>query len=243
MDVFSLINKTILVSGASSGIGRQTAISAAEAGATVIITGRNPAELDITFSQLKGSGHIQFVADLLDEAAVNDLVDKLPVLHGLVHSAGLSSYMPANLIAKKHIEQLFGINYNAIVLITGKILQKKKMAPKSSIVFLSSIATKHAYFAGSIYSSTKAALEAYSKTLALELAPKGIRSNCLAPSFVKTRMVEESEQTISPESMEKMKKMHPLGFGEPEDVANTVLFFLSDASRWISGVTLPMGGI
>jgi NAD(P)-dependent dehydrogenase (short-subunit alcohol dehydrogenase family) len=243
MNPFSLLDKVILVTGASSGIGRQIAISAAAAGAKIICLGRSKEKLQRTMEQLQGSGHALIAADLTQSEELKDILEDIPKLNGLVHSAGMTAYMPANFIGKKHIDEVFSINFEAVVVFTSALLKAKKIENKASILFLSSIATKHAYFAGGMYAASKSAIEAYSANLALELAPKGIRSNCLAPTFVKTEMVEKSEQTISPESMEKMKKMHPLGFGEVEDVAHTAVFFLSDASRWISATVLPMGGI
>jgi NAD(P)-dependent dehydrogenase (short-subunit alcohol dehydrogenase family) len=241
MKQFSLAGKKVLVTGASSGIGRQVAISVAEAGAKVNITGRNPERLEECFKSLPGEGHAMFVADLNDEAALISLVDSLDKLDGVVYSAGLSSHMPVKFIREKNIKELFDINFQSPILLTGRLLKKKKINDSASLVFISSISSTAVFYGGAVYSSSKSALEAYAKTLALELAPRKIRSNCLKPTFVKTHMVEEAGETISKEVLERHEKESPLGFGEPEDVANAAIFFLSDASKWISGINLPMG--
>ena len=242
MNQFSLENKKILVTGASSGIGRQVAISLSEAGAIVFITGRNEERLLECYRKLKRSGHEYFIGDLTEDDQIKILVDKLPALNGVVFSAGITTHMPAKFIRKKDFSEIFEINYLTPVLLAGLIIKKKKLVDSSSLVFMSSIASSHPYFGGSLYSSSKAALESYSRTLALELSQKKIRSNCLSPGFVNTPMVEGAGNTISKEVLEEFEKMAPLGFGEPIDVANAALFLLSDASRWVTGITLPMGG-
>ncbi|MBI9035333.1 MAG: SDR family oxidoreductase [Bacteroidales bacterium] len=242
MQAFSLKDKTIFITGASSGIGKQTAISASLHGALVIITGRNEQRLKETFDLLHGQGHQMIVADLTDESELDKMISELPLINGLVHSAGITNHTPVHFIKQKHIDQMFTINYQVPVLLSGKLIKKKKMAAQGSIVFLSSIATKYPYFGGAMYGSSKSAIEAYSRVLALELAPKAIRSNCLSPSFVKGPMVEQAGATISKEVLDNFEKVMPLGFGEPADVANTIIFFLSEASKWITGTNLILGG-
>ncbi len=243
MKAFDLTGKTILITGASSGIGRQTAISVSEAGGQLFITGQNEERLNNTLSLLKGKNHVAIPTNLTDEENLDKLIDSLTKLNGVVHCAGVTAHMPAQFIRPKNIAALFDVNYNVPVLLNARLLKKKILQNASSIVFLSSIASKSPFFAGSIYSSTKAALEAYSRILALELAPKKIRSNCILPAIVKTEMIEETEKAISKESLDKMERMYPLGFGEPVDVANAVIFFLSDASKWITGANLTLGGL
>lgn len=242
MEAFSLKGKNVLITGASSGIGAATARACAQAGAVVFLNARNEERGMAVLKELSGEGHQLVLADITDEQERNNLVDQLPVLHGIVHSAGATAHMPARFIRQKNLDQLFKVNYEAVVLLTARILAKKKAAKGGSFVFLSSIATKYPYFGGAVYSGTKAAIEAYSKTLAAELAPKKIRANCLKPSFVKGPMVEEAGKTISEEVLKNFEKMMPLGFGEPEDVAHAVVFFLSDASKWITGTELNLGG-
>lgn len=242
MNSFDLSGKTILITGASSGIGKEAANTISNHNANVIITGRNEQRLKESLEILKDAKHISITADLTDPEQRESLAEQTPEINGLVHCAGITTHMPAKFLRQQDIDETFTINYNVPVLLTSLLLKKKKILNNSSIVFLSSIATKYPYFGGTLYSSTKSAIEAYSRVLALELASKKIRSNCLSPSFVKTPMVDGAEKTISKEVLDKFEKMMPLGFGEPEDVANAIVFFLSDASKWITGANLLMGG-
>jgi len=239
---FGLKDKTIFISGASSGIGRQIAISVSEAGGTVFITGRDETRLMDTFHSLKGEKHNFHVADLSVELEIQALAEKLPALDGVVHAAGVTSHFPAKFIGTKQINETFNINFFAPVLLTKQVLSKKLLKDSASIVFLSSIASKYPYFGGGLYTASKLALEGYCHTLALELCVKKIRANCLAPAMVQTSMLEKTEETISKESLDKFKSVHPLGFGKPEDVANAAIFLLSDASRWITGQNIILGG-
>lgn len=239
---FSLQGKTILITGASSGIGKQSVIDLSKAGALLVITGRNEERLKETFDALDGEGHIQFTADLLDFDSFGTLVENLPLLNGIVHSAGITGHLPAKFIGANDISEVMRINYMAPVLLTAALLRKKKVAANASIVFLSSITTKYPYYGGALYGSSKAAIEAYSRVLSIELAAKGIRSNCVSPSFVRTPMVDDAGKTISNEVLEKFEKMMPLGFGEPSDVSNAILYLLSDASKWVTGSNMVLGG-
>jgi NAD(P)-dependent dehydrogenase (short-subunit alcohol dehydrogenase family) len=241
-ELFSLKGKTILVTGATSGIGKQAAIDLSVAGAKLVITGRDEARLNQTFNELQGDGHTQFVADLLNFDRFAALVENLPLLNGIVHSAGVTGHLPAKFISADDISDVMRINYMAPVLLTAALLKKKKVADKASIVFLSSITTKYPYYGGALYGSSKAALEAYSRVLSIELAAKGIRSNCISPSFVRTPMVDGAGKTISDEVLGKFEKMMPLGFGEAADVSSAIQYMLSDASKWVTGSNLVLGG-
>jgi NAD(P)-dependent dehydrogenase (short-subunit alcohol dehydrogenase family) len=239
---FSLNGKTILVTGATSGIGYRAAIDLSAAGAIVIITGRDETRLNQTFDALQGKGHSKFIANLLDFDKFAELAESLPIVDGIVHSAGVTSHLPVKFISPDDISDIMRINYMAPVLLTAALLKKKKVASNASIVFLSSITTKYPYYGGSLYGSSKAAIEAYSRVLSIELAAKGIRSNCISPSFVRTPMVDDAGKTISSEVLEKFEKMMPLGFGEPSDVSNAILYLLSDASKWVTGSNMVLGG-
>lgn len=243
MNAFDLKGKTVLVTGASSGLGKQTAITASENGARVIITGRNTARLDETFRSLKGEGHQQFLADLINGEDIDRLVAALPMLDGLVHSTGISDITPARFITEEFISRTFRISFNASVLLTAGILGKKKLAKgNSSIIFISSISTRYPFVGGAMYISAKAALEAYARVLALELADRGTRVNCVAPAFVRTPMLDETAKNISREAVGKIEERQLLGLGEPVDVANVIVFYLSDASKWVTGTNLILGG-
>lgn len=247
MEEFSLSGKSILVTGASSGIGRKAALQISKAGGLVCITGRNPERLDETFQMLHHQSdvldNVSCVADLTVESEMDALIDHLPTLHGIVHCAGIVGPLPAKFITQADIDRMFGVNYHVPVNLTSKLLRKKMLADKASILFMSSIATKNPYFGGALYSGSKAALEAYSKTLALELVAKGIRSNCILAGLVDTPMIENpSEKNMQEDALNRYVKRYPMGIGQPEDVANAILFFLSDASKWITGTSLIMGG-
>lgn len=239
---FDLTGKTILITGASSGLGQQAAISSSMQGATLIITGRDKTRLDETLKRLKGDNHKAIIADLCYEEQINNLVDQLPKLNGVVYSVGISDLTPAQFLNSEIINKNYKINFEASVLLSTRILRKKRLLKGSSIVFISSISTVYPFAGGAMYISTKAALEAYSRVLALELAPKKIRSNCLRPAFVKTHMLDETAENYSKAVVDKIEEQQLLGLGEPEDVANAIVFFLSDASKWITATNLILGG-
>lgn len=239
---FSLGGKTVLVTGATSGIGRETAIVISHAGAKLALTGRDKNRLAETMAQLKGDGHSAFAADLLLDGAVESLLEALPRLDGVVYSSGITSHLPAKFIGRSDYAGVMDTNFGSVVLLTAKLLKRKLLCDKASLVFVSSIASKYPYFGGALYSASKAAIEAYSRTLAIELGNKGIRSNCVSPSFVKTPMVEGAADTISGEVMARFEKMMPLGFGKPADVAHAVVYLLSDAALWVTGANLTLGG-
>jgi NAD(P)-dependent dehydrogenase (short-subunit alcohol dehydrogenase family) len=243
MTPFDLTGKTILITGASSGLGRQCAITASQQGATVFITGRNGERLQETFGRLTGIGHGMFVADLTVQADITALVTQLPELNGVVYSIGISDLAPARFVKQQEIDKTFSISFNASVLLTSELLTKKKLVKNAcSLVFISTISTRYPFVGGTMYISAKAALESYAKVLALELAPRGIRSNSISPAFVRTPMLDNTAEKYSDEAVRKIEAQQLLGLGEPEDVANTVAFFLSNASRWITASNLILGG-
>jgi NAD(P)-dependent dehydrogenase (short-subunit alcohol dehydrogenase family) len=247
MSFCDLSGKTILITGASSGIGRQTAIQVAEHGGKVVISGRNPSRLKETFESLRGDGHKMISADLLVTDEMELLAESLPALNGIAHCAGIVGPTPAKYIRRENIEKLLKINFEVPVLLTGKVLTMKKLADDASLIFMSSIATSFPYFGGALYSSAKAALEAYSRSLALELVGRGIRSNCLAPGLVNTPILtdpaKEGNPEIVDESIRKYLQKYPQGIGEPVEVAYAIVFLLSNESRWISGINIPMGAV
>ncbi|MFH1120799.1 MAG: SDR family oxidoreductase [Bacteroidota bacterium] len=243
MYAFDLTGKTILVTGASSGLGRQTAITASEYGAKMVITGRDAGRLEDTFSLLKGEGHQMHLADLTVQSDIDQLVGMLPLLNGVVNSTGISDLSPARFINTEAIAKTFRISFDASVLLTAGLLGKKKLVKNNcSVVFISSISTKYPFVGGAMYISAKAALEAYARVLALELAPKRIRVNCVAPAFVRTPMLDETAANYSQEAVSLIEARQLLGLGDPEDVANSIVYYLSDASKWVSATNLVLGG-
>lgn len=242
MTPFHLHNKTILVTGASSGIGQQIAKSICEMGGNVVITGRNNERLQETFSNLNGNNNVFFVADLLNQNELIALVSQLPLLDGIVHCAGLVKPFPIKFLSEEKIQETFLTNYNIQVLLMAQITRQKKLNKNASIVFLSSISASHPHKGGTLYAGSKAAIEAFSKVVALEFYPQGIRSNCIAPAMVKTPMYEYAEKGASKETLDEHVSRYPLGVGMPIDVGNTAVFLLSDASKWITGITITLDG-
>jgi len=247
MSFCNLKGKIILVTGASSGIGMQAAIDISKQGGKLVISGRNQEKLADTFNKLSGNGHLLHAGDLTLEKNRSALINLLPELNGMVHCAGIVGPTPAKFIREKDIEKMFVINYHVPVLLTAAILQKKKLMKDGSVVFMSSIVTRSPYFGGALYGSTKGAIETYTKTLALELVDRGIRINCLSPGLVNTPMItdpaKESNPEIVDESLQRYIAKYPMGMGESADVANAIVFLLSDESKWISGANIEMGGV
>ncbi len=241
---FSLEGKTILITGASSGIGREVAISTSKMGAKVIITGRNEERLKSTFNDLLGDGHILLSADLTQEEDITKLVNSISQINGVVHCAGILQPFPIKFIQKKQIDTMFNINYYSAVLLSSKLLKQKKVLEKASLVFVTSISGTHQpYFGGALYAGSKAAIEAFSKGLALENSGQKIRSNCISPGMIRTPIFDEFIGYISvDDNVKAYEKNYPLGFGEPVDVANAAIYLLSDASKWVTGSTIIMDG-
>lgn len=242
MSFLNLHHKTILVTGASSGIGAAIAIQLSKLGAQLILTGRDINKLNHVKSELSSGKHTVIQADLTNEEAIQELVSKVNSIDGLVHSAGIIKPFPVKYIQKQQINQMLDINYTAPVLLTSLLLKKKKVNDQASIVFMSSISSTFAHKGGALYSSSKAAIKAYSKTLAIEHSGKKIRSNVIEAAMVKTPLFDQAEAAVTKEMMDQHELQYPLGFGETADIANAVMFLLSDASKWITGTQLIMDG-
>lgn len=242
MTPFHLNNKMILVTGASSGIGRQVAISITEMGGNVVISGRDKEKLQETFSMLKTGKHQIAEADLLKGDDIEKLIQQIPMLDGVVNCAGTVNPFPIKFLTEEKISETFDVNYNSQVVLMARITRQKKLNKNSSIVFISSISAKHPHKGGATYSASKAALENFSKVFALEFYTLGIRSNCIAPAMVKTPMYEAAQKQGSKEEMDAHVRTYPLGVGYPTDVANAAVFLLSEASRWMTGTTITLDG-
>lgn len=239
---FRLDGKTILVTGASSGIGRQTAISCSRMGARLFITGRNPERLMSTLDELQGEGHGHLSADLTKQEEINRLVDQCGKVNGVFHSAGVSGVAPIRQISEQFLHHVFQSNYHAPMLLTQRLLAKAAIQKGGSILFMSSTAAHLGVQGVGVYSGTKAALLASVRCLAIEQARHGIRANCLSPDLVETPLIAGSGTSGNEEWLDMQRKRHPLGLGTPADVANAAIYLLSDASRWVTGTTLIMDG-
>ncbi|MGB3591800.1 MAG: SDR family oxidoreductase [Nonlabens sp.] len=242
MTSYHLHNKTFLVTGASSGIGRQIAIHISEMGGTVIATGRSDSKLTDLLNSLKGLEHQLQIVDLLNDEELQGLIRNVPLLDGVVHCAGVVHPFPIKYVDKSKINETLRLNYETPLLLTGGLTRAKKINRGGSIVFLSSISGQHPHKGGALYASSKAAIEALSKTVALENYHLGIRSNCISPAMVKTEMFDRAEEKMSKDSMENHIKKYPLGVGKPEDVAHAAIFLLSPAARWITGTNMVLDG-
>lgn len=238
---FTLVGKTVLVTGASSGIGQATAIECSKMGATVVITGRNEERLNETFTHLEGEGHQMIVADLNTQSDIDALVEACPVLDGLVNNAGRGKSKPVNFLKLEDLQDVYQTNLFGVALLTKGLLKKKKLVKGSSIVFTSSISSYMTAAGLSIYASSKAAVCGYMRTCAIELGVKGIRSNAVLPGMVETKLINSG--TYTDEDKQKDLILYPLGrYGRPTDIAHGIIYLLSDASDWVTGTELVIDG-
>lgn len=240
MDKFSLSGKTILVTGASCGIGRAIAIACAQAGATVVLNGRNVARLNETLSQMSGEGHIVLPADLTDSKQRQALIEQVPELDGLVQCAGVGNRVPCKAIGEEDIKAVFAPNIEAPMLLQAELLQERKIKKGASIVYMASIAARSAVAGNALYSASKAAIIAYANCLALELAPRNIRVNCISPAMVWTDLALVG---ASREELEQEQLKYPLKrYAQPEDITGAAIYLLSDAAAWVTGSNMELTG-
>jgi NAD(P)-dependent dehydrogenase (short-subunit alcohol dehydrogenase family) len=237
---------TVLVTGASSGIGRETAILLSELNARLVLTARNPVRLEETRLLMSGNGHIVEPFDLSHTAEVSDWlrsqVSRCGPLNGLVHCAGTLLMSPARFVRHPDAEDLIRVNLLSAIMLMRGFCQKGCHAADSSVVLLSSIMGLSGAASMSVYGASKAALIGLSRSLAVEFAGDRIRVNCVAPGMVQTDMLEQFRELLSPEKFDAMERAHPLGFGTARDIANAVAFLLADTGRWITGSTLVVDG-
>lgn len=241
---YSLRGKKILVTGASSGIGRGIAIECSRIGASVIITGRNAERLQETLCMMDHQQeHSMVIADLSSVEGVFTLADAVDnTIDGLVLCAGFTIVKPFKYVSEKDIYDIMDVNYKAPVLLAQRLLKKKKISKGASIVFISSVSGVFISApAGALYSGSKGAVNGIAKAMAIDLSSRGIRVNCVNPGMVDTNIFAKGD--ITKEQLEEDVKNYPLGrYGKPEDIAYAVIYLLSDASKWVTGTNLKIDG-
>lgn len=239
---FSLEGKTILVTGASSGIGRATAIECSRMGASLVITGRDESRLNETLNLLEGEGHLTIIADLSVDENINQLVEQCPHLDGLVNNAGLNKTMTTQFITRDKLSGLMEVNTIAPILLFQRLLKAKKLVNGSSVVFTGSISGLCCAGLGNVmYSTSKAAISGFVKNAALDLASRNIRVNIVAPGMIDTHILDHS--FIGQDEMEADKQRYPMKrYGKPEEVAYGIIYLLSDASSFTTGSSIVIDG-
>ena len=238
---YSLEGKTVLVTGASSGIGRATAIECSKLGAKVVITARHEERLKETLSALEGDGHQLILCEVTSDDDLTNLVETVPVLDGLVCNAGINKLVPIRQLKAEDLNHIFEVNTFSSIILLQKLMKKKKLAEDASVVYTSSISGIGAAAVGeSMYIASKGALCAFVKAAALECSKKGIRVNAVCPGMVKTEMSDAYDLN---EGDNEDLKNYPLGrYANPVDIAWAIIYLLSNASSWVTGTNLVIDG-
>lgn len=244
-EMFNLINKFIIVTGAASGIGRSTCIVASELGAKVILVDRIKEGMEETFAHLSGTGHSCYEADLEHVEDISSLIMKIVsehgVISGFVHCAGVSSRKPLNVLKKDGFDHLMSVNFYSFVEFVKQLSKKDRFCDNGSMVVMSSISSIRGFKAKTEYCVSKASVDAFVRCMALELAPRKIRINSVMPSIVLTPMAEKAIE-VNEAVGRKDSDIAPLGATEPYEVANTIAFLLSDATKTITGTSILIDG-
>ena len=238
---YSLEGKTILITGAASGIGKETAIESSKMGAKIVAVDLNADGLNALVPQLEGEGHLTFDGNLCNDEFLKLLAENAPVLNGVFLCAGVSDTTLVKFLTEEKIDRVFNINVKAPVMMLKYLLKKKKVADGGSLVWMSSYGAEKVEPGLGIYAASKSAVNGFMRAYAKELIGKRIRSNSIMPMMIKTELIS-TLTTISKEDWKKQEAMYPLGFGAPQDVARVAIFLFSDASRWITGTQFKMGG-
>lgn len=239
---FTLQGKTILVTGASSGIGKSIAIECSRMGASIVLTARNEKRLRQTLSEMDGEGHVIIPADLSDEDAIKSLVEQVPILNGVIHNAGVGNRVLCKAAKKSDIDEVITPNVYGPILLQRHLLKKKKVAKEGSIVVVASRAPQAPSIGNALYAASKGAILGYSKVLALELAPQKIRVNSICPAMVWTDLVAKDAEMTGTDYSAFQEKYPLKRFGKPEDIAYLAVYLLSDASSWMTGSSIDITG-
>ena len=241
---FSLEGKSVLVTGSSSGIGRAVAQCCGAAGASVVLSGRNQQRLGQTLASLDagaGASHVVLPCDLCDTQAVRRMAEGCPSLDGIVHCAGIAPSVLCKQIEESDVDSVMAANFRGPVLLQAELLRHKRVSKGASIVFVSSMAVDLPTAGNGVYSASKGALVSYANCLALELAPRLVRVNCILPGMVWTDLIFEGG--LTEEDLCKDEAGYPLKrYGTPLDVAHLALFLLSPASSWMTGAKIKLDG-
>ena len=239
---FSIEGKTVLVTGAASGMGKATALTCSQMGARVIAVDYNAEGLAQSMAELEGEGHQSFALNLADETTWEELLGGDFVLDGIASCAGIANMNPFSFVSKQEFDKVFGVNFFGPVLLVKTLLKKKKINKEASIVFVSSVDGPKVVHAGnSVYSASKNALVGMSRNMAVDLAPKKIRVNCVLPGTTDTPLIRTAN--VTEEQLAENTKAFPLKrFGTPQDMANAIVYLLSDASSFVTGTELVVDG-
>ena len=238
---FSLEGKTILITGASSGIGRGIAIVCSKMGGKIILNGRNEKRLAETLMQMDGEGHQIVIADLTDCKSLPIAVTALPCLDGIVHCAGVGQRIPCKYLQEENVDDVIVTNFKAPVMLQTEILRQRKINRRASIVFIASIASDSPSMGNAVYSASKGAIISYANCLGAELASRLIRVNCISPAMVWTDLVFNGG--LTEEQLKNDETKYPLKrYGTPEDIAYLAVYMLSDASTWMTGSNVKITG-
>lgn len=241
-----LTGRRVLVTGASTGIGRAVAVLLARLGARIAANGRDAERLAATLAALPGEGHAAVPFDLGDSdsvpAWVKGLTEDGGPFDGLAHCAGMQANKPVRGIDRAFFDQILHANLLSALALARGFRQKGCHGPQAALVLVSSVAAEIGQPGNVVYSASKGGLVSATRGLAMEFLRDGIRVNCVEPAMVETEMMERFRRTTTQEQFDAIRAAHPMGFGRPDDVASAIAFLLSDASRWINGTTLPVDG-
>jgi NAD(P)-dependent dehydrogenase (short-subunit alcohol dehydrogenase family) len=245
--VIDLSGNNIIITGASSGIGRACAVLANSLGANVVLVARDIDRLNQTADLLDVGSYLLLSKDLTNHNEYHDIVkesvNKFGRIDGMVHCAGIEQTIPLRMMRPKSYYDLFSLNVIAGFELARFITKKGNYVESNcSIVFVSSVMAELGQPGKIGYCSSKGALVSGARSMALELASKNIRVNCVLPGIVKTEMVENLFSSLTDDLVDSIIERHPLGVGEPVDVAKACIFLLSSSSKWITGSSLNIDG-
>jgi len=238
---FNLQGKKTLVTGASSGIGRAVAVTCAQMGASLVVSGRNESRLKSTYLALEGQGHSFHKADLTNEEEVRSLIETIERLDGVVHCVGINNRLPVSWLTEQNITHMMQTNFVSSVLLSRSLLKQKKLNPEASVVFISSISVDYPAKGNAIYCASKGAIRSFSKVMALETADAKIRVNCIEPGMIATEWLDKTDMTEE-QRQQAIAKYPFKRFGAPEEVAYAAVYLLSDTTKWMTGSVIKLDG-